>query len=156
MNRCDISEDETTNVVLAFRQPALPLPGSNKFQSHVDQVATGVSSADVPRSNQDLGVRTMLNQGKRKHTAKEISAAVSSSGVIQTSSLTKNSRESMENRFLNDMNKPLSKANLISECTKYPGKFSDSSLGTSACKQINEGTFFFQNFLSCQCKWCIL
>ncbi|KAK1390481.1 CW-type domain-containing protein [Heracleum sosnowskyi] len=139
MNRCDILEGETTNAVLALRQPALPLPESNKFQSHVDQGATGVSSADVPSLNQDVGIHAMRNQGKKKHTAKEISAAVSSSGVIRASSLTKNSRESMKNRFLNDMNKPLPKANLISESTKCPDKFSDSSLGTSAGKQIDEG-----------------
>ncbi|KAL8121590.1 cysteine-tryptophan domain-containing zinc finger protein 3-like [Apium graveolens] len=144
MNRCDISEDETTNAVRALHQPAHPLSENNKFQSHVDQVATGVSSADVPRSNQDVGVHAMLNQGKRKLTAQELSAAVSSSGVIQTSSLTKNSRESMKNRFLNDMNKPLSKANLISESTKCPDKFSDSSLGMSASKQIHGGAITFK------------
>lgn len=153
MNRCDISETETTNAVLALHQPPLPIPESNKFQSHVYQVATGVSPADVPSLNQDVGIHVMRNRGKKKPTAKEISA-VSSSGVFQTSSLTKNSRESMKNRFLNDMNTPLSKANLISESTKCPDNFSDSSLGRSACKQIDEGNYFyfyFQDVLSCQC-----
>lgn len=94
----------------------------------------------------------MRNQVKKKHTGKEISAAVSSSGVIQTSSLTKKSRENMKNRFLNDMNKPLLKANLISESTKCPDNLSDSSVARSSCKQLDAGFFYFyQDILSCQC-----
>lgn len=158
MNRCDISEDETTNAVLALRQPALPLPKSDRFESHVDQLATGVSSTDVPSFNQNLGIHATRSLGKKKDTAKEISTAVSSSGVLQTSSLRKNSRENMKSRFINDMKKPLSKANLISESSKCPDISSDSSLGRSGCKQIDEGIFIiiFEIYCHDSVLWCIM
>ncbi|XP_038874610.1 cysteine-tryptophan domain-containing zinc finger protein 3-like isoform X2 [Benincasa hispida] len=93
MNRCDISEQETTEKLYALYQLPLPESGS-ALQNH----ANGLMSADTS------------NQGKKKETLKEIQNPVSRDGQTHgKSSLNDQQLESRKNRSLNGLSNPPSK-----------------------------------------------
>ncbi|XP_023515189.1 uncharacterized protein LOC111779299 [Cucurbita pepo subsp. pepo] len=85
MNRCDISEEETTEKLYALYQ--LPLPGSGDVsQKH----ANGLTSGDTSK------------QGKRKDTSKEIQNPVSRNDASHVKSSLKNQQlELRKNKSLN-------------------------------------------------------
>lgn len=93
MNRCDISEEETTEKLYALYQ--LPLPQSgNAFQNH----ANGLISADTS------------NQGKKNETLREIQNPVCR--IDQThgkSSLKDQQLELRKNKSLNGLSNPPNK-----------------------------------------------
>lgn len=93
MNRCDISEQETTEKLYALYQ--LPLPESgNALQNH----ANGVISADTS------------NHGKKSETFKEIQNPVSRIGQTHVKSSLKDQHlESRKNRSLNGLSNPPNK-----------------------------------------------
>ncbi|KAK9288449.1 hypothetical protein L1049_016906 [Liquidambar formosana] len=116
MNRCDISEEETTKALNALYQ----LPGSeneNNLLNRANGTASGVTLADVRYLDQNhwnLSSHAMPNREKKKHKTKEIQNGNSSSGLIQISNSTKNHcQESMKGRSLNGMNQPLSESSLM-------------------------------------------
>lgn len=111
MNRCDISEEDTTKALQALYQP---VPESQvNLQNHADRAASGVTSADlgqIDQNHRNFNTDAMPNRGKKKHKPKPTG---SSSGLMQTSKLTKDFREeAVKSRSLNDMNQPLPETNL--------------------------------------------
>ncbi|KAI8002833.1 MORC family CW-type zinc finger protein 3 [Camellia lanceoleosa] len=120
MNRCDISEEETTKALYALYQ--LPLPESqNNLEKHVDRTAAGASSADALLLNQNhLNVSShgLLNPQKKKQGSKGTPCAASNGVPIQISGSTKNIQEEMVKcRSLNDMKQPISESNLMNNCS---------------------------------------
>ncbi|KAI4317612.1 hypothetical protein L6164_025470 [Bauhinia variegata] len=103
MNQCDISEEETTNVMRALHQKQIS-EGQSNMQNHSAGTTTGVSSVVVlptglnhqhPRSD------VLSNQGKKKHGLKESTKAGSSSDLLLISNPTKNdAHEFGKNRSL--------------------------------------------------------
>ncbi|KAL7178133.1 hypothetical protein ACSBR2_031306 [Camellia fascicularis] len=120
MNRCDISEEETTKALYALYQ--LPLPESqNNLEKHVDRTAAGASSADALHLNQNhlnLSSHGLLNPRKKKQGSKGTPCAASNGVPIQISGSTKNIQEEMVKcRSLNDMKQPILESNLMNNCS---------------------------------------
>ena len=113
MNRCDISEEETTKALHALYQ--LPLPDS---QNHGSKTAAGVSSTDARHFDQNylnLSSNGMPSQRKKKQGSKAARYAASNGGPIQIPCLTKKNRQHAGKRScLNDMNEPFLESNLMS------------------------------------------
>ncbi|PSS18209.1 MORC family CW-type zinc finger protein [Actinidia chinensis var. chinensis] len=113
MNRCDISEEETTKALHALYQ--FPLPDS---QNHGSKTAAGVSSTDARHFDQNylnLSSNGIPSQRKKKQGSKAAGYAVSNGGPIQIPCLTKNIRQHAGKRScLNDMNEPFLESNLMS------------------------------------------
>ena len=117
MNRCDISEEETTKALHALYQ--LPLPDSqNHIQNHGSNIAAGVSSTAAchfDQNNWNFSSNGLPNQRTKKQGSKAASYAASNGGPIQISGLTKNIRQDTgKRRSLNDMNEPFLESNLMS------------------------------------------
>ncbi|RVW54546.1 hypothetical protein CK203_071383 [Vitis vinifera] len=121
MNRCSISEEETTKALIALYQAPAP-ESQHNLQSRADSVVSGVTLAGIghPEQNhQILGSNTMLSSGKRKHGSKEISNATNHDGPtqfsnslrknLQTSHLSKSSDLALEKQRLKqkEKHKPL-------------------------------------------------
>lgn len=124
MNRCDISEEETTKALHALYQ--LPLPESqNNLQSHAGRTAPGVTSADVLHLNQNhqnLNSDAMPNRERKKHISKETPNTASHSAVVQTSNFTKNPREEiMKGKSLDETNHRLLETNMMKKSNPRPG-----------------------------------
>ncbi|KAJ7980245.1 CW-type zinc-finger protein [Quillaja saponaria] len=77
MNRCDISEKETTKALYGLYQ--IPVPESpTNLQNHATGTALGVSSADVPhkdQKHQNATYHEISNGGKKKCGSKETAKA---------------------------------------------------------------------------------
>ncbi|GFZ14018.1 hypothetical protein Acr_24g0002080 [Actinidia rufa] len=117
MNRCDISEEETTKALHALYQ--LPLPDSqNHIQNHGSNIAAGVSSTDTCHFHQNywnFSSNGLPNQRTKKQGSKAAPYAASNGGPIQISGLTKNIRKDAgKRRSLNDMNEPFPESNMMS------------------------------------------
>ncbi|KAL0537969.1 hypothetical protein IC582_026963 [Cucumis melo] len=130
MNRCDISEEETTEKLYALYQ--LPLPQSgNAFQNH----ANGLISADTS------------NQGKKNETLREIQNPVcridqthgKSSLKDQQLELRKNKSlnglSNPPNKLRNSMNQSSSDLNNLGEA-KNRGKLKEKSTDRVNCDQL--------------------
>ncbi|XP_059632711.1 cysteine-tryptophan domain-containing zinc finger protein 7-like [Cornus florida] len=107
MNRCDISEEETTRALNALYQ--LPLPGShNGLQNHADKIVTGGNSAEVQHfdhNHKNPNSHAVPKRGKKKQVSKETPNMASNGGQIQLSNLKKNpQQEAVKSRSINDMN----------------------------------------------------
>ncbi|XP_059663510.1 cysteine-tryptophan domain-containing zinc finger protein 7-like [Cornus florida] len=108
MNRCDISEEETTRALNELYQ--LPLPGShNGLQNHADKIVTGGNSAEVRhfdhKHKNPNSHAIPINRGKKKQVSKETPNMASDGGQMQLSNLKKNSQqEAVKSRSINDMN----------------------------------------------------
>lgn len=132
MNRCDISEEETTRALHALYQ--MPLPDNlNSLQNHTGRSAVGVVSADMHGlggSSQNAGFDYMANGGKKKH--KNTS---SNHGPMLTTNSNLPS-ELVKNRSFKNVNQPVAESNSISKSNaQIPVKSSDV-LG----KQLNKLT----------------
>ncbi|KAJ8573827.1 hypothetical protein K7X08_010338 [Anisodus acutangulus] len=127
MNRCDISEEETTRALHALYQ--MPLPDNlNTIQSHAGRSAAGVISADMHGlggSSQNAGFDYMANGGKKKHKLRETPNTSSNHGPT----LTTNSNlqhELVKSRSLKNVNQPVAESNSISKSNaQIPVKSSD-------------------------------
>ncbi|XP_028762310.1 uncharacterized protein LOC114720781 isoform X2 [Neltuma alba] len=102
MNRCSVSEDETTKALIALFQGP-PLEG----QSISGSVFMGGPSSAVQYPNQNqLNHGSNGMPGGKKRTVKEISNSASKDGSSQLPySIKKNSQSSMKSRSISDMNK---------------------------------------------------
>ncbi|KAJ1395192.1 Zinc finger, CW-type [Sesbania bispinosa] len=107
MNRCNISEEETTKALYALYQ--MPISeGQNNMQIHPIGPETGLSSADAlqfglnhKKSSSDV----MSDRGKKKHGIKEKKKLGISSDMHQLSNTAKiNAQESGKNRSSVDVN----------------------------------------------------
>ncbi|XP_060197841.1 cysteine-tryptophan domain-containing zinc finger protein 7-like isoform X1 [Lycium barbarum] len=125
MNRCDISEGETTRALHALYQ--MPLPDNlSSLQNHAGRSAAGVVPADMLGSNsQNAGFDYMANGGKKKHKLRETPNTSSNHGPL----LTTNSNlqhELVKRRNLKNVNQPVAESNSISKSNaQIPLKSSD-------------------------------
>ncbi|XAR57106.1 hypothetical protein NMG60_11025132 [Bertholletia excelsa] len=139
MNRCDISEEETTKRLHALYQ--LPLSeNQNNLQNHVDQAAAGVSSANAwhfDANPQILGSHGMPNSRKKRQGSKGISYAVRSDGLNQIAGCPKDlQQEVVKSRSLNDMKEPIMDFNLTNSCNvQHWSKSQNFPLDNSTHKQ---------------------
>ncbi|KAA8527472.1 hypothetical protein F0562_034813 [Nyssa sinensis] len=116
MNRCDISEEETTKALNAGYQVHLP-ENQNNLQNNADRTASGVTAADVrhfDHNHHNLSSSANPKRGKKKQASEETCNTASDGGQRLISNFTKNFlQEAVKSRSLNDMNQPLSESNLM-------------------------------------------
>ncbi|KAF3456193.1 hypothetical protein FNV43_RR00843 [Rhamnella rubrinervis] len=106
MNRCDISEEETTKALHALYQ--LPVSDhQNSLQNQANGSASGVTAVDFQHLGQNLqniNSNAIPNRGKKRHGSKEIPNS-GSSNLFFISNPTKNHlHEPVKSKSLNDMN----------------------------------------------------
>ncbi|OVA15012.1 zinc finger protein [Macleaya cordata] len=106
MNRCNVSEEETTKALNALYQ--VPVPESqNNLLSQPALAASGATLAEVhnlDQAHQDHTLHPMPILGKKKHGPKEIPNADSCTGPMHLSDLTrKDQQASMKSRSLSDV-----------------------------------------------------
>ncbi|XP_010269447.1 PREDICTED: uncharacterized protein LOC104606096 [Nelumbo nucifera] len=100
MNRCNISEEETTKAV----QVPLPLPGD--LQGQPGLPASGLNLADLrhlDQNNQDSSLLGLSAGGKKKHGPKEANAVSQTGSMNFPNSSKKNQQFSVKSRSLNDV-----------------------------------------------------
>ncbi|XP_057964806.1 cysteine-tryptophan domain-containing zinc finger protein 7 [Malania oleifera] len=100
MNKCSISEEETTKALFALYQ--LPAPESqNNLHGHAGGVVSAASLADVRNLDQNYQnhFRAEPSSLKKKHGLKEMSNATNQDGPMK-----KNLQASVKSRSLNDVN----------------------------------------------------
>ncbi|KAF8401520.1 hypothetical protein HHK36_012460 [Tetracentron sinense] len=118
MNRCNISEEETTKALNALYQ--IPAPESqNNMHSDPDRTALGGTVVDVRHFDynpQDFSSHAVPSGGKKKYGSKGISIATSHSGLTQFSDFEKkNQHASVKAKSLNDANEFLLESNPANE-----------------------------------------
>ena len=159
MNRCSVSEEETTKALIALYQ--VPAPESQQnLQGRPDSAVSGVTLAGIRHPDQNhhiLGSNTMLSGGKRKHGSKEISNATNHDGPTQFSnSLKRNLQTSVKSRSLNDVNQ----SPLVNELDfQHLSKSTDLALEKQRLKQkekhklecYSDGGIVFHLFF-CACE----
>ncbi|KAM7467084.1 hypothetical protein LguiB_014646 [Lonicera macranthoides] len=106
MNRCDLSEEETTKALYALYQ--VPLPETQKtLHGQADGTASVVTSAGVCHFNQshhNLSSNAIPNQGKKNCKSKTALKTASNCRPVQISNSAENSqREVVTSRRLNDI-----------------------------------------------------
>ncbi|GAB4851261.1 hypothetical protein Ancab_030557 [Ancistrocladus abbreviatus] len=107
LNRCEVSEDESTNAVRALYQ--LPLIESENFvHGNASEAAVEVNQVNVQCPNRDLNPNTLSSQGKKKHDSKALLASLKDGPSVQISPCKKYSRKDLRGRTANDAEQPLS------------------------------------------------
>uniref|UniRef100_A0A2P2JR91 CW-type domain-containing protein n=1 Tax=Rhizophora mucronata TaxID=61149 RepID=A0A2P2JR91_RHIMU len=115
MNRCEVSEEETTRA-LNDRYHLPVTAGQNTVQNYANGSASLVTSTHVQHIEQKFQSlhQSVHSQGKKKHGLNEITKAVSSQGLIQKPNSTKcHLQESVQRLSRNDISKPPSERSLI-------------------------------------------
>ncbi|XP_077240735.1 cysteine-tryptophan domain-containing zinc finger protein 7-like [Tasmannia lanceolata] len=106
MNKCTISEEETTKALNALYQ--VPVPDSqNNLHSQHDGPASGIALTDLQHFDQsnELSLHSMPSGGKKKHGSKDASNALSHATPIHLPNSTKKSQLGpVKGRSLNDSN----------------------------------------------------
>lgn len=105
MNRCDISEEETTKALNALYQ--LPVAeNKNNPQNHANGTMSLVSSAHLQhldQNNSSFNSQALSIKGKKNHGLKEVKKS-GSSGLNQMSTSKKyKQQESLKRRSINNM-----------------------------------------------------
>lgn len=131
MNRCTISEEETTNALRALYQiPASVAPLASVSGGQLDQhghpgtTLSGVSQGDTRRSTEDChisGLQTTAIGGKKKSGSKDVTSASSQDGPIQSSNQKKNLQACAKNRNLNEVKHSSSIDEFGSQYVGQPG-----------------------------------
>ncbi|XP_043719711.1 cysteine-tryptophan domain-containing zinc finger protein 7-like isoform X2 [Telopea speciosissima] len=107
MNRCDVSEEETTRALYAAYQVPIT-EGQNNIHSLPVAAASVVALDEARRlddSHLDVSLRAVPGNAKKKPGSKEASSAANHMGSIHFSSSTKkNQQTSVKSRSLNDVN----------------------------------------------------
>lgn len=105
MNRCSVSEEETTKALIAQYQ--VPGPESqNNLQINPGGVFSSVNLADVQhpdRNYRNFSSHALSHGGKKKHGLKEISSAYKDGAAQLPNSMKKNIQASVRSESLNDM-----------------------------------------------------
>ncbi|WCJ23523.1 Cysteine-tryptophan domain-containing zinc finger protein 7 [Euphorbia peplus] len=115
MNRCDISEEETTKALNALYHVPLAT-GQNNLQIDTSKTTSGVQVQHVDHSLQSLNSLAVPTPAKKKHGLKEIAKA----GMMQSSNSSNNHlQESVKSRSVNNMNQPPAEANLVNKSSVY-------------------------------------
>ncbi|KAM0947692.1 putative transcription factor & chromatin remodeling CW-Zn family [Dioscorea sansibarensis] len=116
MNRCNISEEETTKALNALYQ--MPVPQSNTSLNGVPDVAASNTTLADPHHLSHTFDNNMISVGaigKKKHKLKDqANPANDSASLLISSSVKKNQLASLKSRSLNDVNCPL-ESNLSSK-----------------------------------------
>lgn len=125
MNRCDISEEETTRALHALYQ--MPLPDNlNSLQNPAGRSAAGVISGDMHGlggNSQIAGFNYLANGGKKKHKLRETPNTSSNHDPMLT---TNSQHELVKSRSLKNVNQPVAESNSISKSNaQIPVKSSD-------------------------------
>ncbi|KAM0954334.1 putative transcription factor & chromatin remodeling CW-Zn family [Dioscorea sansibarensis] len=105
MNKCSISEEETTKALHALYQ--IPVSQSNTSANGVNAVASNTVLAEGQFLNHTFGNNTtnLPAIGKKKHKLKDPSNLVNGPALLQGSaSVKKNQQASVKSRSLNDVN----------------------------------------------------
>lgn len=114
MNRCDISEEETTKALRALYQFPVAENQSNP-ENHANGTMPLVTSAHLQhldQKNSSFNSQVSSIQGKKNHGQKELSKA-GSSGLSQMSNSKKSQRqESLKSRSLKNMTQVPIESNL--------------------------------------------
>lgn len=105
LDRCEISEDETTKAVYALYQ--LPLPeGQHSMPENAngtESVITSVQGLHHAENRQKTNLATVSIGGKKNHSLKEKPKSSGSTDLTQTvKTLKTHSQDSMRSRSLND------------------------------------------------------
>ncbi|XP_031274415.1 uncharacterized protein LOC116132874 [Pistacia vera] len=141
MNRCDISEEETTKAVRALYQLSV-IEGQNSIQNYGNVTASVTTLAHGRQHDQSLS--SVSIRGKKNNGLKEIPKA-DGSGGIQTSKSTKNKlRDSVKSRSINEMNQPLPESKIMKKPNSLHFNMScNLNAGKDKCKskekQMNGG-----------------
>lgn len=161
MNRCDLSEEETTKALNALYQPSSE--SLNKLQAHANGTASAVPAVDVlnfDQNHQKLSSHAMSNQGKKKHGLKEIPNTGSGSGLLNA---TKNHlQEAVKSISSKDINRPPLESNPMKKSgSRQMSKLQNLGMEKSTTKQKEEDTsggmkfimkFPFPNAMTHLCK----
>ncbi|XP_022741106.1 uncharacterized protein LOC111292786 isoform X2 [Durio zibethinus] len=119
MNRCDISEEETTKALNALYQVPVA-ENQNNPQNHANGTTSIVTSAHLQhldQNNSSFSSQASHIRGKKKHGLKEVQKA-GSSGLSQMSNTKiKLQQESLKNRSLSDMTQFHVESNLKNKST---------------------------------------
>lgn len=106
MNRCDISEEETTKALNALYQ--LPVSDhQNSLQNQANGSAFGVTAVDFQHLGQNLqniNSNAIPNRGKKRYGSKEIPNSGSSSSFFISNPTKNHLHEPVKSKSLNDMN----------------------------------------------------
>ncbi|XP_047314986.1 cysteine-tryptophan domain-containing zinc finger protein 3-like isoform X2 [Impatiens glandulifera] len=106
MNRCDISDEVTTNALRALYAAPDPLPGTqiNNNSHSASQGTLSANTQNLDRKSQNLTTsHDIRHDGKKKHRLKQMNKSSSTSSGLPIS-------KSMNN-FIDDANQPLLQAN---------------------------------------------
>ncbi|KAA8549191.1 hypothetical protein F0562_000875 [Nyssa sinensis] len=107
MNRCSISEEETTKALIAHYQVSAP-ESQNNLHVHPGGVVSGVTSSDARlfyQNHENVGSHAIPSGGKKKQGLKEVSNATNQDGTTQfPNSLKKNLQASVKSQSLNGVN----------------------------------------------------
>ncbi|KAL2464044.1 uncharacterized protein Fot_52000 [Forsythia ovata] len=118
LNRCDVSEDETTKALYALYQVPFPENQSN-LQTHADKITNGVASGGghcFSQNNQNFDSDQIVDEGKKKNKFKETPHTDGISDPIPSSNFNKNFQlQPVKNRSLKDVNQPQAAPNLINK-----------------------------------------
>ncbi|KAJ7955064.1 CW-type zinc-finger protein [Quillaja saponaria] len=137
MNRCDISQEETTKVLLALYQ--IPVSESQtNMQNHATGTALGVSSSDVQHDLKHLipDSQVMSNRGKKQYGSKEITKAGRSNKRNDIQESVKN-RSLHENQHLAEVN--LMKKSSSQHLSKLQDLVMEKHMPKTIGKQMNSG-----------------
>ncbi|XP_022842403.1 uncharacterized protein LOC111366019 [Olea europaea var. sylvestris] len=128
LNRCDISQDETTKALYALYQVPFPDSQSN-IQTHADKTTNRVASGGghrLDQNQQNFDSDQIADKGKKKQKFKEAANTDGISDPIPSSNLNKNFQpHSVKNRSLKEGNQPQAAPNLINKSNvQYQNKSS--------------------------------
>ncbi|KAL2339060.1 hypothetical protein Fmac_013506 [Flemingia macrophylla] len=141
MNRCNISEEETTKALYASY--LMPIPeGQNNMQSHATRPETGVISVDAVQlglNHKKSSSAVMLDLGKKKKGMSE----TAKSGIINDmhqllNAEKKNAKESLKNINLNGMNQWPADSNHMKQ-TNFKHLIKEKNIAKAKEKQRNGG-----------------
>lgn len=106
MNRCTVTEEETTKALIAHYQA--PAESQANLHGNPGGIITGATLANVRRpdqNHQNISLHAMPWGGKKKDGLKETSDATYKDGLSQLSnSMKKHLQASVKGRSLNDVN----------------------------------------------------
>ncbi|GMH08328.1 hypothetical protein Nepgr_010168 [Nepenthes gracilis] len=113
MNRCDVSEEETTKAMRALCQ--LPLAENQNYANgHAGGVPGTINSVSVQCPDVDLNSNSLSTRRKRKHGSRELLA--SDKGGVSLHSLTyRNPQKIFRDRTVNDMEQPSLESHLMNK-----------------------------------------
>ncbi|KAK6937422.1 Zinc finger, CW-type [Dillenia turbinata] len=108
MNRCSISEEETTKALIAYYQVPVAVPEKQtNMQSQLNGNASGLTMTNIrhlDQTHQHSSIN-MPSSGKKKHGSKELSYSSSQDDPTELSNYKKKTvHSSMKRRSLNDIN----------------------------------------------------